>query len=343
MAPKSPEKRVVSLPTVCSCVLLATLLLPTVMQASRHMRHGRLVATHDFHQLAVTPPSGAAVERRLTFVTLCFNQPNIATMVDHNCAMLTRGGYKFEIYTDDISQGYCRTCSCKLFRLTNCTCPQPERSDCSLCEKLAFIVALSQSMDSYVFIDSDLVILADRFMPALEARAVHFDFMAAYGFGLYQNWRYTAQFNSGLMFLRRLPDVNYTKMIDIMYEMGTNNDQNVISSFIHSYYTNWDALSLRWHCRYLYRKENNINPSHCLTFHGRGRALENLINSSTFQLLSSRDLPRAQFWQSWRLKNHSRSARFRCLVALPVSTVLYECTVCVMRRYCYWKSKLSVK
>lgn len=225
--------------------------------------------------------------KKLSFVTLCFNQSSVKHMVDHNCAFLTKAGYHFNIYTDDLSQPYCSICSCKPFRPTKCTCPQPERSDCSLCEKLMFMVKLTETMSTYVFIDSDLIILRDTFMPALQARTTHFDFLAAYGFGPYRNWHYTSQFNSGLMFLRRLDHINYTKMIDIMYDMGTNNDQNVISSFVQKYYRNWDTLSLRWHCRYLYRKEHNIDFSNCMTFHGRNGALQHVLETSKFQLSST--------------------------------------------------------
>lgn len=293
---KSSEKRLSPVPMMCYALLLLVITMPTIFELSRralstkHLERNRNLSTAT---TLTTQHSSQNEEQHLKFVTLCFNQSMVKPMVDHNCAMLSQTGYPFFIYTDDLSQPYCSVCVCRPFVLTGCLCPQPERFDCSLCEKLHFIVDLVQSMSSFVFIDSDLIILKQDFMPALQARTTHFDFLAAYGFGPYRNWRYSSQFNSGLMFIRRLSSINYTDMIQLMHTMGTNNDQNVISAFIQSHYARWDTLSLRWHCRYLFRSEHNINFSTCLTFHGRQKALNSSVSVGglSFKLLSSSSSP----------------------------------------------------
>lgn len=291
MVVKATDKRPAPAITFCTFLFFSACVMATAMKVFRRTRF-TLVDFHESEgdrtfQLAENSLDEAKPED-LSFVTLCFNQTAVKPMVDHNCAFLNKLGYQFHIYTDDLTQSYCSTCSCTPFRLKNCTCPQPGRSDCSLCEKLLFMIDLTNSMSSFVFLDSDLILLKDRFIPALRARTEHFDFLAAYGFGVSQNWRYTSQFNSGLMFLRRLQSVNYSKLVDIMYDMGTNNDQNVISTFIQRYYENWDTLSLRWHCRYLYRKEHNINFTDCMTFHGRNQALSQVLNASNLQLMTTK-------------------------------------------------------
>lgn len=219
------------------------------------------------------------------FVTLLFNIPTDRAVVDHNCARLSRSGYKFEIYTDSLDQSYCSVCECIQFVPRNCSCPHPDRYDCPLCEKLHFLLYMILTKDEFVFIDSDLIILRDDFMPALLGRTKHFDFIASYGFGNYSRWKYSGPFNSGLMFVRRLDHIDYHELIALMTSLGTNNDQNVISDFIHRKYKRWDTLSLQWHCRYLFRSEHDIDFHDCFTFHGRWNDLKSALNRENFTLL----------------------------------------------------------
>lgn len=222
---------------------------------------------------------------RPRFVTLSFNFGPVRPMVEHNCAMLSRAGYEFDIYTDNTTQPHCSTCNCIHFERSHCRCPQPDRFDCSLCEKLFFLSQQMKNLPEFVFIDSDLIILREEFMAALVARTRHFDFLATYGFGRYDKWHYNAPFNSGLMFIRRLDGIDYSKMIDMMQEMGNNNDQNVISVFVRKYYTRWDSLSLKWHCRYLHRPEHSIKFEDCFTFHGRYSSFKTVLRGKKFSYL----------------------------------------------------------
>lgn len=281
---KPIERRLASLPTLAIALVLALTLLPAILHMHQQINRAHYAqplqtVTNDDTLSRLTPESS-----KLLFMTLSFKFPSERPMLDHNCATLSRAGYHYHIHTDDIAQPYCKLCNCILFVPSNCTCPQPHRYDCPLCEKLHFLKDRIGERKEFVFLDSDLIILRDEFMPALQQRALYFDFLAAYGFGNYSRWRYSAPFNSGLIFVRRLPGIDYEKMISLMYEMGTNNDQNVISAFVHKYYKRWDTLSLNWHCRYLYRREHDIPFDECFTFHGRRQALKAALHGRKFQL-----------------------------------------------------------
>lgn len=203
-----------------------------------------------------------------TFITLSFNNTRELDVIEHNCVRLYNAGHTFEIHTDDLTQPFCRLCRCLPFETTNCSCPNPIGTACSHCQKLVFIVDMLKTMPEFIILDSDLVILDDIFIPAMVSRTAYFDFVAAYGFGKPENWNYAMHFNSGLMYMRRLEGLNYDELHDIKEELGANGDQIVVSRFVHKYYKNWDVLSLRWHCRFLDRPENSIEPTDCLTFHG---------------------------------------------------------------------------
>lgn len=203
----------------------------------------------------------------LKFITLSFNYSADNDVIDHNCERLSNNGYNFEIHTDDMTQPYCQKCQCVPFEVQNCTCHFPSKSNCNHCNKLGFIVKTIKSNFEFVFLDSDLVILKDELMPRLQARTIGFDFLATYGFVTHKEWTYHAQFNSGLMFIRRLDEVNYDELFALKSKIQTNSDQVVISRFVHENYIRWDILSLQWHCRYLDRPEHSIDISDCFTFH----------------------------------------------------------------------------
>lgn len=224
-------------------------------------------------------------------VTLAFNRSKQSDlkMIAHNCAMLSRTNHKYHIYTDDTSPSFCSRCSCVRFQPKNCTCPNPSASNCGLCEKLHFLIDTLHFFKEMVFLDSDLIVLREDFVDRLLARSAHFDFLAAYGFGHPCNMRFHTPFNSGLMFIRMIPNVNYSKMVDIMWELNDNNDQNIISKAVRRQYSNWDTLSLRWHCRYLYKEGYDIPPSECYTFHGRSKALSDFLWKTNSTLLDTWD------------------------------------------------------
>ena len=140
--------------------------------------------------------------------------------------------------------------------------------------------------DQFIFIDSDNAVVRSEIFDMLHRRAKDFDFLATYGFGKPSSWMYESDFNSGLMFVRTLPEVDYDELPKLMWKLNTNNDQHVISKFVRMYYRRWDSLSLRWHCRYLFMKHNNIHPSNCLTFHAREPYLSELFQAANRSLLT---------------------------------------------------------
>lgn len=210
----------------------------------------------------VSPPPKA-----LKFVTLSFNNTKDTHVIDHNCARLQNAGYVYEIHTDDITMPCCKTCQCIYFQDKNCSCPRPNKGQCNLCNKLIFLVDMIKATSEFVFLDSDVVILKDEFMPALQIRSKHFDFLGTYGSQSLEKQLYRSQFSSGLMFIRRIDGLFYDEIFDIRDELVTNGDQQIISKFIHKYYSRWDVLSFKWHCRYLERPEFAMNISDCFTYH----------------------------------------------------------------------------
>lgn len=269
--------------TLLLCVL-ATLFLVVVFISSRIVQVGEERCANSgkvSEGPAVGTVTGVEQNPGVKFITLTFNETGELSVTDHNCALLSKHGYAYEIHTDDLSHSFCATCTCKFFRVQNCSCAKPHESQCNLCNKLAFFVDIASRTEQFVMLDSDLVILDHQFMPALLARAQFVDFLAAYGFARETKFRYTRQFNSGLMYVRRLDHLNYSKIFDINDEHQTNGDQIIISHFIHRYYERWDSLSLKWHCRFLYREEHSIPISHCLTFHGHQNARDVYLKNFT--------------------------------------------------------------
>lgn len=222
---------------------------------------------------------------RVPYVTLLFNQTEAQPLVDHNCALLSRAGYGFTIFTDDLSQPACTVCSCVLYAPVQCDCPHPTLGQCELCKKLQFVVDVISNHTEFIFIDADFLILRPVFMPALQARTLHFDFLASYGFHPPANMHFTSSFNSGLFFMRRLPALDYGQMIPMLSRLGSNNDQNIISAFVRKHYARWDTLSLRFHCRFLDRPENNIGVHACLAFHSKKLSRAAYLAKANYTLL----------------------------------------------------------
>lgn len=135
-----------------------------------------------------------------------------------------------------------------------------------------------EELEEFVFLDSDLIILNDRFMDRLFTRSRDFDFLASLGFADPCFRIYHSKFNSGMFFMRKLPGVNYGDLLAMSWKLGTNNDQNAISRFVYEKYRDWDVLSLKWHCRFLKKSNFTIPPGECYTLHGRGPSIEETVH-----------------------------------------------------------------
>lgn len=209
--------------------------------------------------------------------------------IDHNCAMISRTEHKFIIYTDDMAQPYCRVCRCKHFIKKNCPCPS-DREGCGVknpCEKLIFFIDILEEYRELVLLDNDLLVLKPYFLDRLQARSKAHDFLATYGHtGIMNATDYLRNFNSGLVFIRRLPGLNYTVMKDIMYRSRSRNDQGIISGFVQDHYGNWDTLSWKWHCRGLKALKQNIPAHDCYTVHDR-REMEDILHELGMQRLTT--------------------------------------------------------
>lgn len=235
----------------------------------------RSLGIHSIQQLcsqALTPPQPS-----LNVVTLIYSTPYDHINIAHNCHLISSTSHKFFIHTDDISQPYCKLCTCIPFKLFNCPCPTGKNGCIAKnpCQKLQFIRESVTKYQELLLLDSDLIIMKPQFLDRLKIRSEAHDFLATYGHMSVskQNYSndYRRNFNSGLMFMRRLPHVNYNGLLTLLYARNnTERDQGIVSSFIHKNYENWDTLSWKWHCRSLKLYNQNIPPAQCYTIHDRG-------------------------------------------------------------------------
>lgn len=224
---------------------------------------------------------GVENDKSPVIITLAANSSIFHNYVEHNCEMLTRAGYDYQIHTDNLSAPYCRQCSCIPFKPEECVCRRKPHLG-MLCNKLKFISKKVVELQEILFLDADILIVSKRFLPALLARTSSFDFLASHNFVSTNRSEYFTSFNSGLMFWRNLPEVNMSKMVDAMHERDTCFDQRVISDFVHKYISRWDTLSLAFHCRSLNRF--TIPPSRCLAFHGFGPLFDDFSERTNFTL-----------------------------------------------------------
>lgn len=181
---------------------------------------------HENHDDVAVKKDKYASTSRVPYITFMFNQTAEEVLVDHNCETLTRSGYVFHIFTNNVHQRACSTCTCHLHILTPCECPHPESNGCGYCHKMHFMVNAMQRFSAFIFMDTDFVILKDIFIPELQSRTQYSDFLAIYVFSPVASWRYTTAFNSGLMFMRRLENVDYGSMLDNYQQRNSNGDQN---------------------------------------------------------------------------------------------------------------------
>ena len=181
---------------------------------------------------------------------------------------ISRTRHHFVVFTDDLSKPYCSRCECRLYTRPEGHCRE---KNVKLCGKLSLFVRLLDMFHEFVLLDSDLLILKDTFLDRLSIRSKAHDFLASYAHLIMRSvpQSHFTSFNSGLLFIRRLPGLDYNDIWDMWRESRTNNDQIIISKFIFERYNNWDTLSWKWHCRYLQEFRQDIPFSECYTIHDR--------------------------------------------------------------------------
>lgn len=230
--------------------------------------------------LAVAPTGEAfdasPVDQSMTYITLTYGtgeKSNKAlNIILHNCMMInqSKGNNKFIIYTDrpDDSE-FCKYCQCEKFELYNCKCPVANCTGTkNACEKNHFFSDMMVKYPEFVFVDFDLAIMKQSFFEALYVRTRQHDFLAARDQGPLMMLNYNKTFNSGLVFIRRIPSADPMLLREYLYTKNTlNYDQNTLSTFVHLHYTNWDELSSKWHCRRLLDTHPDIPLTHCYTLH----------------------------------------------------------------------------
>lgn len=261
-------------------LLLVMLVLPVlILMPSIHHFTSQNVPPIRVTQTPITSPG-------LNIITLNYLQPNNYKNINHNCRMISDNSvsntglmhmpHRFIVYTDNMTNSYCHLCECRLFEPYNCPCAAGDDA-CNgrnACEKLYFITDMVNIFDEFVFLDNDLIILQPSFFPHLFYRSRQHDFLASYGHDFSIPQTYYRNFNSGLFFIRRNPSLNYTLMRTQMYDLKSDKDQSIISWFVQTFYTNWDSLSYKWHCRFLHREKQDIPPGHCYTLHDKSETDE---------------------------------------------------------------------
>lgn len=230
-----------------------------------------------------------------TIITLAFGaaaEGTASAALLNNCEHATRAGFVYEIHTENITREFCNQCKCVQFRLRHCPCPNPAMLACNHCEKLFFLIDQLVRLGEFLFLDSDLVIVKSSFLTRLYPRTRVHDALASVGHINPKATKYYSNFNSGLLFLRRLPGLDYSEMGTVMYQEQKNQDQGIVTRFVHKYYTNWDYLSLKWHCRFLTRVGYDIPPTECYTVHDQkeGSKILKTINYTMLRPTSKRPI-----------------------------------------------------
>ena len=224
-------------------------------------------ALQQSHQ--ILPAANTTKPQPLTLVTLTYNQHREHPLIEHNCVFISSTIHRYVIYTDNMTRPYCNLCECRLYKKRECPCPRKDCGRKNPCEKLLFFIDTLNDLKEMVFIDSDLLILHPQFLIFLQARAAVHDFLATYGHWTMASWNYYRDINSGLVFIRRLPHLNYSEMVDRLYKRHAWKDQVILGKFVQEKYKNWDTLSWRWHCRALKTMKQDIPYTECYTIHDR--------------------------------------------------------------------------
>lgn len=234
------------------------------------------------HQFKLSKP-------HLKVITLIYDQKFDHVNVAHNCRMILPTSHKFLVYTDDVLQPYCKECTCIEYKLVNCPCPTGPKG-CKVknpCEKVQFLIDSVARYEEFLFLDNDLIIMKSEFLDHMWARSRAHDFLASYAHLSVNSSRYLRNFNSGLMFIRRLPNVNYTNLRASLYFHRKEQDQGVVSNFFQENYRNWDSLSWKWHCRNLNHGYQDVPPEACYTLHDRNEVNDYLKKMNTTRLTIS--------------------------------------------------------
>lgn len=269
----------ISLATLLLSALFGVAVLSGLLFASPERRSG--LSAHDklFHNSS---------EGALRFITL--NYGGIGSVFDpivaHNCRTIQEapGNHTLTIYTEDLTNVICNTCKCLKYQRANCSCVYTDRQCApNMCEKLYFLVDLINTYEEFAFIDRDLLILKDSLLPHFYPRTRAHDFLANYAQLQLTKEKYHIEFNTGLFFIRRLPNINYSELIPSFYRFGDNNDQSAVTWLIHTYYSNWDILSFKFHCRWVIDSWK-IPYKHCYTVHDNGMR-QKMVDQLGFQYL----------------------------------------------------------
>jgi hypothetical protein len=208
------------------------------------------------------------VEDPTTSQKLLEKRQRAQDMMLHNC-LLTKQydpsakDFQFIVITDDLSMKVCQHCHCRLFVPYNCSCPL---ADCSnrrnVCEKNHLFADLLQQKGEYIFVDFDLVLLYPTVLQELRLRSQTSDFVATRAHGSFtKKPKYRQDFNSGLVYIRHVPEANPALLKQYLYDHVANPqyDQAILSYFVHHHYHRWDELSIKWHCRMLKEPPQQID------------------------------------------------------------------------------------
>lgn len=213
-------------------------------------------------------------------------------IVLHNCLMAknqssSQREYQFVVYTDDMLLPVCQQCDCRQFIRYNCSCPIKNcAGKRNICEKNHFFSHLMAQEKEFVFLDFDLIILDGGLFEEMYSRSRTNDFLATRAHGTFNAApKYRKGFNSGLVFIRTIPEADPLLLRKYLYSGVTraDYDQRVLSYFVHQHYKRWDELSIKWHCRKLGKAVYSDMPlSDCVAFHPQNEEeLERLKSNYT--------------------------------------------------------------
>ncbi len=258
---------------IAGCILAAALIITLHFE---HLVSNALIPlSQSISALAPAPSAVNQTPSGLAVTTLAYRVPYDHKYVTHNCRMIKGTRHRFLIYTDDMSAPFCQVCTCRRFEPTNCPPPKKRKGAVNHCEKLAFVARMVTQLREMVYLDSDLIVIKRSFLDRLQIRSQAHDFLASYVHVSYRDVpKHYALMNSGLFFMRFLPTANYSDLMARMYKYKTGKDQGILSGFVFDTYENWDTLSWKWHCRGIFRMQQDTPVKDCFTIHDRGEQVE---------------------------------------------------------------------